>query len=55
MDSVVLQFENYLKNEKKASVNTLQSYMRDINQYIDYLNEGKLGDYINATPTVFLN
>ena len=55
MDTIVLQFENYLKNEKKASVNTTQSYMRDIKQYIDYLSASNSGSYISATPTVFLN
>jgi len=55
MDNVVLQFESYLKNEKKASVNTTQSYMRDINQYIGYLSESNYGSYVNATPTVFMN
>ena len=30
-------FEKYLKNDKKASPNTLNSYMRDIRQLSDYL------------------
>ena len=30
-------FENYLKNEKKASANTLSSYLRDIRQFSEYL------------------
>lgn len=30
-------FENYLKNEKKASENTLSSYLRDIRQFMTYL------------------
>ena len=55
MESVVLQFESYLKNEKKASANTMQSYIRDINQYIEFLSDGNLGSYAHATPTVFLN
>ena len=29
-------FESFLKNEKKASVNTLSSYMRDIHQFASY-------------------
>ena len=31
-------FENYLKNEKKASANTLSSYLRDIRQFGAYLD-----------------
>ena len=30
-------FEKYLVNDKKASANTLSSYMRDIRKYCDYL------------------
>ncbi len=30
-------FESYLKNEKKASANTMSSYLRDIRQYGEYL------------------
>lgn len=31
-------YEAYLKNEKKASANTLSSYMRDIRQFSEYLH-----------------
>ncbi len=31
-------FESFLKNEKKASANTLSSYMRDIRQFAEYLD-----------------
>lgn len=31
-------FENYLKDEKKASANTLSSYLRDIRQFGEYLD-----------------
>ncbi len=30
-------FESYLRDEKKASANTLSSYLRDVRQYGDYL------------------
>lgn len=50
-------FENYLVNEKKASANTLSSYLRDVRQLGDYLeihhdtsiaeaNDEQLGEYI---------
>lgn len=32
-------FENYLRNEKHASANTLSSYMRDVNQFSLYLSK----------------
>ena len=31
------KYENYLKNEKNASVNTLSSYLRDLRQFTTYL------------------
>ena len=34
---VIEIFEKYLMNDKKASANTLSSYMRDIRKYCDYL------------------
>lgn len=50
-------FEKYLRDEKKASSNTVSSYLRDIRQYCDYLDthtdssienasEEDVGDYI---------
>ncbi len=51
-------FESYLKNEKKASANTLSSYLRDIRQFASYLelhtdtnicdaDEEELQEYVN--------
>ena len=51
-------FEDYLKNEKKASANTLSSYLRDIRQFGLYLDmhtdtdiceadEGEIQEYIS--------
>ena len=38
LDSEVLEFfEEYLKNEKKVSANTLSSYLRDVRQLSEYL------------------
>ncbi len=34
---VVDEFKNYLTTEKKSSANTVSSYLRDVNQLIDYL------------------
>ncbi len=35
-------FETYLTNEKKASSNTLSSYLRDVRQFADYASREKL-------------
>ncbi len=56
---VIEIFERYLREDKKASANTLSSYLRDIRQLADYLNvhygidimsagEEEIGDYINT-------
>ena len=42
-------FEDYLKNEKNASSNTLSSYMRDIRQLADYLETQTDTDIVSAT------
>ncbi len=44
-------FENYLKNEKNASANTLSSYMRDIRQLADYLETQTETDIVSASET----
>ena len=40
----VLAFRNYLTDEKKASENTLSSYMRDIHQFRTWLSDSGLMD-----------
>ena len=42
-------FEDYLKNEKNASANTLSSYMRDIRQLAEYLETQTTTDIVSAT------
>ncbi len=42
-------FEEYLRNEKNASANTLSSYMRDIRQLAEYLDSQKDTDIVTAT------
>ncbi|MCD7734301.1 MAG: site-specific integrase, partial [Clostridiales bacterium] len=36
---VVDEFKNYLTTEKKSSANTVSSYLRDVNQFADYLSQ----------------
>lgn len=35
---VVEEFKYYLTTEKKSSANTVSSYLRDVNQFVEYLN-----------------
>lgn len=49
MQSSVLKFEDYLKNEKKASKNTFESYMRDIGQFHAYCSANKISQVSTIT------
>ncbi len=42
-------FEKYLREEKKASANTLSSYLRDIRQFGEYLDSHTDTDIVSAT------
>jgi len=42
MDKQIESFLDYMKNDKKLSNNTLQSYRRDIMQYQKYVNENDI-------------
>ena len=46
MEKQIEQFLNFIKNDKKLSDNTFQSYRRDITQYEQYLNTNNL-EYTN--------
>lgn len=54
MNVTILDFVNYLKNDKGVSANTLQSYTRDIRQFEEYIDFKKIAanavtaDDINA-------
>ena len=46
------QFEEYLTDVKKASANTMSSYLRDIRQLSAYLSAHELGGLLNASEDV---
>ena len=62
MEKHIKQFLDFLQNEKKLSNNTLQSYNRDINQYMNYLNKNninylkvkneQINDYLNELQEI---
>lgn len=45
---IIELFEDYLRNEKKASANTLSSYLRDVRQFADYLEHNTDKDIVTA-------
>ncbi|TYQ18302.1 UNVERIFIED_CONTAM: integrase/recombinase XerD [Acetivibrio alkalicellulosi] len=54
MEELVLKFLNFLEKDKRLSLNTLQSYKRDIEQFITYLKEMKLNTIENTSKTTVI-
>lgn len=55
MVNMLNDFTNYLISDKKVSANTLQSYIRDVRQYMDYLKTIGISSCTEVTPTTYLN
>ena len=53
MDKQVKLFLDFLKDDKKLSDNTLQSYRRDIEQYEKYVSDNKI-NYLKVTEETIL-
>ena len=49
MLDLIQAYENYLTKVKKASLNTISSYMRDIRQFADWLRTQEQTDILEAT------
>ena len=49
MLDLIQAYENYLTKVKKASLNTISSYMRDIRQFADWLRTQEQTDILDAT------
>lgn len=54
MQEIALKFQSFLEKDRKLSKNTLSSYGRDINLYINYLEEKNINGPLNATRAVIL-
>ena len=54
MEVLVEKFINFLERDKRLSLNTLQSYKRDIEQYIVYLKEINLQSVVNSNKTTVI-
>ena len=54
MNALIEQYTNYLAKEKKVSKNTLESYMRDVNKYADYLAKQNISDISGVNRTTVL-
>jgi len=54
MVNMLNDFTDYLVTDKKVSSNTLQSYIRDIKQYMEYLQSSGISGCADVTPTAYL-
>jgi len=54
MEGIIQKFILFLEKDKRLSLNTLQSYRRDIEQYISYLKEINLLNIINTNKTTVI-
>ncbi len=54
MEALVQKFINFLERDKRLSLNTLQSYRRDIEQYITYLEGINLHNISNTNKTTVI-
>ncbi|WHH59436.1 site-specific tyrosine recombinase XerD [Petroclostridium sp. X23] len=54
MEVLVQKFVDFLENEKGLSDNTLQSYRRDIQQYISYLQEINISNIAGVNKTAVI-
>ena len=54
MEELVLKFLNFLEKDKRLSLNTLQSYRRDIEQFITYLSEMKVNNIATTNKTTVI-
>ena len=55
MDTYIAKYLKYLEFDKKATVNTLESYKRDILKYEQYIVDNNLGDVSKCNHTVVLD
>jgi integrase/recombinase XerD len=54
MEALVQKFINFLEKDKRLSLNTLQSYRRDIEQYMSYLREININNITSTNKTTII-
>jgi len=55
VNTFVEKYTTFLTKEKKVSNNTLESYMRDVNKYVKYLDDNNISDVSAVNRTTVLN
>jgi len=54
MEDLIKRFIDFLEKDKRLSLNTLQSYKRDLEQYVSYLKEINLQNITNTNKTTII-
>ncbi|AOY77087.1 site-specific tyrosine recombinase XerD [Clostridium formicaceticum] len=54
MNQFISNYVEYLANEKQLSNNTLESYVRDVKQYLTYLSENEVEDIAYTSKTTII-
>ncbi len=55
MNELLSQFLDFIRTSKTGSLHTIDSYQRDIQHYLDYLEQEAINDLEAADKNVFLN
>ena len=55
MNTYVEEYTSFMTNVRHKSVNTVESYKRDVTQYITYLADSGIKDATLATKTTILS
>ena len=54
MDDVIYDYSCYLKDERELSKNTLESYIGDLEQFREYLNDNSSSNLVNVNKTIII-
>lgn len=54
MEALIKEYMNFLEKDKQLSLNTLQSYKRDIEQYLTYLQQMNLNNISNTNKATII-
>lgn len=54
MDDVICEYRCYLKDERELSKNTLESYIRDLEQFGEYLNSNNSHNLMTVNKTMII-
>lgn len=53
-EEIMIDYLDYMKNEKKLTSNTLEAYVRDILQFKEFLLENEVNEYVDTNKTTII-